>query len=114
MHRIDLAYTLVPGERRGPDLHHPLLELLEGVHRTGSISAAAREMALSYRHVWGALKRWESELGRPLLVWTRGHPAQLSTFGTKLLTECRPTFSPSNSWKAPQGSLVRSVRRSSM
>jgi putative molybdopterin biosynthesis protein len=85
MHRIDLAYTLVPGERRGPDLHHPLLELLEAVHRTGSISAAAREMALSYRHVWGALKRWERELGRPLLVWTRGQPAQLSTFGTKLL-----------------------------
>ena len=85
MHRIDLAYTLVPGERRGPELHHPLLELLEAVHRTGSISAAAREMALSYRHVWGALKRWESELGRPLLVWTRGQPAQLSTFGTKLL-----------------------------
>jgi putative molybdopterin biosynthesis protein len=85
MHRIDLAYTLAPGERRGPDLHHPLLELLEAVHRTGSISAAAREMALSYRHVWGALKRWESELGRPLLVWTRGQPAQLSPFGTKLL-----------------------------
>src|SRR6188472_160786 len=85
MHRIDLAYTLARGERRRANLHHPLLELLEAVHRTGSISAAAREMALSYRHVWGALKRWESELGRPLLVWTRGQPAQLSTFGTKLL-----------------------------
>ena len=85
MHRIDLAYSLSPGERSRNDLHHPLLELLEAVDRTGSISAAAREMALSYRHVWGELKRWESELGRPLLVWTRGQPARLSTFGTKLL-----------------------------
>ncbi len=85
MHRIDLTYTLATDERRGPDLHHPLLELLEAVDRTGSISAAAREKALSYRHVWGELKRWESELGRPLLVWTRGQPARLSTFGSKLL-----------------------------
>ena len=85
MHRVDLAYTLAPGDAAPRDLHHPLLELLEAVHRTGSISAAARELALSYRHVWGELKRWEGELGRPLLVWTKGQPARLSTFGTKLL-----------------------------
>jgi putative molybdopterin biosynthesis protein len=85
MHRIDLAYTLARGERRRANLHHPLLDLLEAVDRTGSISAAAREMSLSYRHVWGELKRWESELDRPLLVWTRGQRARLSTFGSKLL-----------------------------
>ena len=85
MHRVDLSYTLSLGERSRRELHHPLLELLEGVNRSGSISAAAREMSLSYRHVWGELKRWESELGRPLLVWTMGQPARLSTFGTKLL-----------------------------
>jgi putative molybdopterin biosynthesis protein len=85
MHRIDLTYTLATDDRRGADLHHPLLALLEAVDRTGSISAAAREKALSYRHVWGELKRWEGELGRPLLVWTRGQPARLSAFGSKLL-----------------------------
>lgn len=85
MHRVDLSYTLSLGERSRRELHHPLLELLEGVNRSGSISAAAREMSLSYRHVWGELKRWESELGRPLLLWTMGQPARLSTFGTKLL-----------------------------
>lgn len=85
MHRVDLAYTLSPGERSRGDLHHPLLALLEGVDRSGSISAAAREMSLSYRHVWGELKRWEGELGRPLLVWAIGQPARLSTFGAKLL-----------------------------
>src|SRR4051794_8267425 len=85
MHRVDLAYRLAAGERGGRDLHHPLLELLEAVDRSGSISAAAREMSLSYRHVWGELKRWEGELGRPLLLWTMGQPARLSTFGAKLL-----------------------------
>lgn len=85
MHRVDLAYTLSRGERSRGDLHHPLLELLDAVNRTGSISAAAREMSLSYRHVWGELKRWEGELARPLLLWTRGQPARLSAFGAKLL-----------------------------
>ena len=85
MHRVDLAYTLSARERSDRDLHHPLLALLDAVHRSGSIAAAAREMSLSYRHAWGELKRWEGELGRPLLVWTRGQPARLSPFGTKLL-----------------------------
>ena len=42
---------------------------------SGSISAAARELSLSYRHVWGELKRWEGELGQPLLLWAKGQPA---------------------------------------
>src|SRR5918993_4428278 len=85
MHRVELAYTLSADERSRRDLHHPLLELLEEVNRSGSISAAARALSMSYRHVWGELKRWERELGRPLLLWTRGQPARLSTFGSKLL-----------------------------
>ncbi len=85
MHRVELAYTLSAGEHSRGDLHHPLLELLEQVDRSGSISAAARAMSVSYRHVWGELKRWESELGRPLVLWTKGQPARLSPFGIKLL-----------------------------
>jgi molybdate-binding protein len=40
---------------------------------------------LSYRHVWGALKRWEEQLGGELIIWGKGQSAQLSEFGTKLL-----------------------------
>jgi putative molybdopterin biosynthesis protein len=86
MHRVELTYTLTrrPGGS-GRELHHPLLELLEAIHRSGSISAAARAAGLSYRHVWGELKRWEGELGQPLLVWSKGQPARLSAFGARLL-----------------------------
>ncbi|MDQ6680442.1 MAG: helix-turn-helix transcriptional regulator, partial [Pseudomonadota bacterium] len=59
--------------------------LLEAIDRSGSISAAARRLAFSYRHVWGELKRWEAELGHPLVVWAKGQPARLSPFGRKLL-----------------------------
>jgi len=84
MHKVSLTYS-IGSQSAASDLHHPLVALLDAVHRSGSISAAARELGLSYRHVWGELKRWEGELGRPLLLWTKGQPSLLSPFGEKLL-----------------------------
>ena len=85
MHKIHLTYTLGGARDSRPDLHHPLLAMLAAVHDTGSISGAARNLELSYRHVWGELKRWETELGQTLVQWVKGQPARLSAFGEKLL-----------------------------
>lgn len=84
MHRVQLHYTL---SRDAGDalIRNPLPEILQAVAQQGSISAAARALGLSYRHVWGALKRWEDQLGGELVTWGKGQPAQLSEFGTKLL-----------------------------
>lgn len=84
MHRISLHYGL--GAEAAPALvRNPLLDLLQAVNSEGSISAAARTLGLSYRHVWGELKRWESVLGQPLILWEKGQAARLSEFGAKLL-----------------------------
>jgi len=85
MHRVQLTYTLGAQNPAQRDLHHPLMALLGALHDTGSISGAARELELSYRHVWGELKRWEAELGQTLVLWVKGQPALLSPFGEKLL-----------------------------
>ena len=85
MHRVHLTYTLGGEDSPQRDLHHPLMALLCAVHETGSISGAARALGLSYRHVWGELKRWEGELGQTLVSWVKGQPALLSPFGEKLL-----------------------------
>jgi putative molybdopterin biosynthesis protein len=89
MHRVDLTYTLAgastPRDKHRQALHHPLMALLAAVRETGSISGAARRLGLSYRHVWGELKRWEEELGHGLVIWVRGQPAALAPFGDKLL-----------------------------
>ena len=62
------------------------MDLLHAVREHGSISAAARALGLSYRHVWGELKRWETELGHPLVTWrARASRRSLSEFGDKLL-----------------------------
>jgi putative molybdopterin biosynthesis protein len=82
---IQLSYSLHSASKpRGP-IHNPLMALLHAVQAQGSISAAAKKLNLSYRHVWGELKRWEAELGETLLVWDKGQAARLSPFGSKLM-----------------------------
>ena len=84
MHRIQFHYTL---SRTGSpaQVRNPLIDLLQAVSNHGSISGGARALGLSYRHVWGELKRWEQELGSDLLVWEKGQSARLTEFGSKLM-----------------------------
>ncbi len=66
-------------------LKNPLMDLLHAVRSSGSISGAAKSLALSYRHVWGELRRWETALGEPLIIWEKGQAARLTPFADKLL-----------------------------
>lgn len=63
---IEYKFSDSPTSNR---LAHPLILLLERVNETGSIGKAAKELELSYRHVWGELKHWETELNTNLIVW---------------------------------------------
>jgi molybdate transport repressor ModE-like protein len=84
MHRLQFHYTL--SRDSSPALvRNPLMDLLQAVSMQGSISAGARALGLSYRHVWGELKRWENELGNELVVWEKGQSARLTEFGAKLM-----------------------------
>lgn len=91
--RVGVSYQLRgPIHRAGalglqaPGLaEHPLFALLQALRCNGSIRPAAQSLGLSYRHVWGELKRWEGELGRELIVWTKGRRATLAPFSEKLM-----------------------------
>ena len=87
--KIHLSYQWLPdgGDAATPTspLHHPLMALLQSVRDHGSISKAAKVLGLSYRHVWGELKRWEQSLAQALIVWEKGQPARLTEFADKLL-----------------------------
>lgn len=89
MRKIELSYTLAPS-RPGASpssalLRNPMMDVLHALRSSGSISGAARELGLSYRHVWGQLKDWEAQLGQGLIVWERGQAARLTPFGERLL-----------------------------
>jgi putative molybdopterin biosynthesis protein len=83
--KVQLSYTFERPQGAAAALRNGLVEMLAAVRGHGSISAAAVALGYSYRHVWGELKRWEAELGQPLLVWEKGQRARLSEFGDKLL-----------------------------
>lgn len=83
--RVALVYQFTHKRERSPFLSNPLLDLLQAVRQHGSISGAARQLDLSYRHVWGQLKDWETQVGQPLIVWDRGQAARLTPFADKLL-----------------------------
>lgn len=97
MRKIELSYRITEamrtaGTAQAPAqpspqalLRNPMMDVLHAVRERGSISAAARQLGFSYRHVWGQLKQWEAELGQELIVWERGQAAQLSPFGERLL-----------------------------
>lgn len=88
---IELAYSWLQ-ERSGDavrsptsPLKNPLMDLLHAVRSSGSISGAATSLNLSYRHVWGELRRWETQLNQALIVWEKGQAARLTPFADKLL-----------------------------
>jgi molybdate transport system regulatory protein len=64
------------------------LKILEAVIRHGSIHAAAKELKMSYRAVWGKIKDTEERLGQPLLVrqvgGASGGGSELTTLGKNL------------------------------
>lgn len=84
MHRIQLLYTVSRNDSPAV-VRNRLIDLLQAISSRGSISGGARALGLSYRHVWGELKRWEDELGNELLVWEKGQSARLTPFANKLM-----------------------------
>ena len=65
------------------------MRLLVAIDRLGSVSAAARELGMSYRYALERIKVVEKRLGRTLVERTRGGKegggAKLTAFGYELL-----------------------------
>lgn len=69
------------------------LHILDAIARHGSILAAAKELQMSYRAVWGKIKATEERLGRPLLArkvgGARGGGSELTPLGQILVNHFR-------------------------
>lgn len=82
---VHLRYSYATQEQPGAVLDNPLFQLLGAVVDGGSIRHAAANLGLSYRYVWGALRKWERDLGEPLITWCQGQRARPTRFAEKLL-----------------------------
>ena len=65
------------------------MRILRAIEKCGSLNAAAKELKMSYRAVWGKIKVTEEALGKPLLIKSQGGSAgggsTLTPFAHKLM-----------------------------
>lgn len=69
------------------------MRMLEAVEQHGSIHAAAKELGMSYRAVWGRIKATEERMGEPLLKRSiggrSGGGSELTDFARLLMQRFR-------------------------
>ena len=87
--RVTLRIELGSGKRLGPGK----ARLLELVKETGSISAAARGMKMSYRRAWLLIEEANGLFGLPMVETSAGGAggggATLTSFGEEVVTAYR-------------------------
>lgn len=68
-------------------------ELIERIGRTGSISAAARDMGMSYRRAWQLVESLNGTFREPVVTTAiggrRGGGARVTPFGERLVARFR-------------------------
>lgn len=86
---LSLRIDLGPDRRLGPGK----IELLERIASTGSISAAARSMSMSYKRAWDLVEETNQLLGKPVVAaqtgGKQGGGAKLTAFGLSVVTRFR-------------------------
>lgn len=77
-------------ELNGVKLGRGRIEILESLLRTGSISATARELSMSYRYAWGIVRKMSSTDPPLVRVW-RGGPGGVEVMeeGRKVIERYR-------------------------
>ncbi|RFC69014.1 MULTISPECIES: winged helix-turn-helix domain-containing protein [Mesorhizobium] len=89
MPSLSLRVNLDPEGRIGPGK----VELLENIASFGSISAAAREMEMSYKHAWDLVEEMNKLFGKPLIAaqtgGKHGGGAQLTQLGLSVVGRFR-------------------------
>jgi molybdate transport system regulatory protein len=109
--RLNIRIDLASGDRIGPGK----IALMEAIRSTGSISAAARRLGMSYRRAWLLVEQINATLRRPAVVAAtggrRGGGALLTPVGEKVIALYRAIEGSARSASAGEfravGRLVR-------
>ncbi len=79
--------------RRSPAMGPGKAELVEQIAKSGSISAAARAMDMSYRRAWQLVEALNRDFRQPVVTTatggTRGGGARVTPFGRRLVAQFR-------------------------
>lgn len=87
--RLRIRIVFGDGAMLGPGK----VDLLDGIRRTGSIAAAGRAMAMSYKRAWLLVEEMNRAFREPLVDASRGGPqgggARLTQAGEAVLAQYR-------------------------
>ncbi|WP_378944244.1 winged helix-turn-helix domain-containing protein [Mesorhizobium sp. ANAO-SY3R2] len=101
MPTLSLRVDLDPKGRLGPGK----VALLEQIAATGSISAAARAMEMSYKRAWDLVEELKEIFGKPLVAaktgGKRGGGAELTAAGEQVVSRFREMERVANEAAAP-------------
>lgn len=83
--RIHISAGWLFHDDAGNKLNPQLFPLLNGIKRTGKLTAAAKQAKISYRHGWNLLDQATLFFGSKLVLLEKGRGATLTPLGDKLL-----------------------------
>uniref|UniRef100_A0A8J4HBV4 LysR family transcriptional regulator n=1 Tax=Acidicaldus sp. TaxID=1872105 RepID=A0A8J4HBV4_9PROT len=110
--RLTLRLDLASGARIGPGK----IALLEAIGRTGSISAAGRELRMSYRRAWDLVEELNHSLGVAMVSTATGGSggggAALTPAGQALINEYRALEREALALAAPRITAILRARES--
>jgi molybdate transport system regulatory protein len=111
--RLRIRIVFGDGAMLGPGK----VDLLDGIRRTGSIAAAGRGMAMSYKRAWSLVEQMNRAFRAPLVDSTRGGPhgggARLTPAGEAVLAHYRTLEEIAAEAGAPRIAAIRSMLRDS-
>lgn len=85
INKIQITPTWSFSDQQGNELDPRLLPLLRALRHHGKLTAAARQVGISYRHGWNLLQKWSAFFGHPLVTLEKGKGATLTPLGEKLV-----------------------------
>jgi len=111
MARVRISIVFESGARIGPGK----AKLLESIRDTGSISAAARDMGMSYKRAWLLLDSINQTFAEPVVTAAPGGPggggAILTAFGAEVLERYHRVLDQANNTAADDlAALARRAR----
>lgn len=90
-------------------------DLLDGIARTGSISAAGKELGMSYKRAWSLVQALNDGAGTPLVETSRGGTAQggarLTEAGRDILARYRAMEEKTRAAIASDVAALRGMRQ---
>jgi molybdate transport system regulatory protein len=112
MARLKVSIILSSGARVGPGK----AKLLESIRETGSISAAARDMGMSYKRAWLLIDSINQAFEIPVVTAAiggfHGGGARLTEFGRDLLERYRRIEAQSQAQAADDMTALERIARS--